>query len=350
MRERRGQQHVVAPVEACQPPCEFVPLQKLRRQRPGGDGSAKRRQHARQEFEIRTPCAAHARLSHHGGDLAEIDVQEGLGERGAIDVGRGFLDLVAEAAQELYRVVHRFYRLRMNVRSDRRGRREADAQAARIALHGLRVGFGRSCDHEGIAGFGATEHIERDGRVAHAARDHAFARRPVPVLAIARPRGYQPARRLQAEKPAACGRNADRAAAVIARRHRHDAGCDGGGGAAARTAGRALDIPGIRGAAEQPRVRDALERQFGQVGLAENHQSRFEVTPHDMGMFGRGDLGEGPAGIARRQAGVVLRAILDQKRNAGERASKRFRQLRAGFAVHQAADRIRLRLRPRALA
>jgi hypothetical protein len=66
-------------------------------------------------------------------------------------------------------------------------------------------------------------------------------------------------------------------------------------------------------------------------------------------MLGRDGVLHRPAGIGRRQAGIVLRAILDQERNASERTGQRFLQLGTGFALHQAADRVRLRLGRRAL-
>jgi hypothetical protein len=102
-------------------------------------------------------------------------VQEGSCELGAVDVWRSLFDLVAEAPQELRRLVHGRHRLRVDLGSDRRGRREGDAQARRIALHRLGVSFGRLGNHKGIAGLSARQNIERRRRVAHAARDHAFA-------------------------------------------------------------------------------------------------------------------------------------------------------------------------------
>ena len=110
-----------------------------------------------------------------------------------------------------------------------------------------------------------------------------------------------------------------------------------------------IEIPGIAGTAEQLRVRHALERKFRQIGLAEHHEPGLEIAPHHMGMFAGDDALHRPAAIGRRQAGIVLRAILDQEGNAGERTGKRLLQLGAGFALHQAADRICLRLGRRAL-
>jgi hypothetical protein len=215
--------------------------------------------------------------------------------------------------------------------------------------HQFRVRLARPGDHEGIAGLATRRDVERRRGVAHAAGDHALARCAVPIFAIGRACGNARARGTQPEQAATGGGNANGAAAVIACRHRYDARRDRGCGAAAGAAGRVIGIPGIAGAAEQLRVRHALERKFRQIGLAENHEPGLEIAPHHMGMFAGNSALHRPAAIGRRQAGIVLRAILDQEGYAGERAGKLLLQLGAGFALHQAADRIRHRVGRRAL-
>ena len=75
--------------------------------------------------------------------------------------------------------------------------------------------------------------------------DHA-----VPAFADQRRQRYAAARGLQADKPGAGGRHADRAAAIRGMRHRHDAGSDQCRRTARRAAAGVAGVPGIAGDAE----------------------------------------------------------------------------------------------------
>ena len=108
-------------------------------------------------------------------------------------------------------------------------------------------------------------------------------------------------------------------------------------------------IPGIVDAAEGARVGHALQRQLRKIRLAEDHKAGLDIAPHDMRMLSGDDTGQRLAATGRRQAGIVLRAVLDQKRHAGKGAGCEPGQLRARLALHQLADRVGLRLRPLAL-
>ncbi|KFI06718.1 hypothetical protein JN27_13645 [Massilia sp. BSC265] len=257
-------------------------------------------------------------------------------QRRAVDLGRRFVHLVPQPPQQLRRMAHRCHRFRMHFGADRRNGREADAQPAGIAPHQFRVGRGGRGDDEGIARLGALQHVERQRGIAHAAREHAFARGAEPDFAHIRPGRHAPARGPQAEQAAACRRDADRAAAVVPGRHRHDAARHGRRGATARAARRVRQVPRIAGPAEQYGIGHALEREFRQVGLAEDDQAGLQVAPHHGRMFPRHVRAHGAAGIGGGQAGIVLQRVLEQEGHAGERSAQWTLQLAARLVFHQA--------------
>ena len=99
-------------------------------------------------------------------------------------------------------------------------------------------------------------------------RQHAVNRQPVPGAALRRQRD-PPALGLQAEQPAPGRRDADRAGAVGAQRGADEPRRHGRGAAAARAAGRALEIPGVARDAERGALGERPLRQLGHVRLAD---------------------------------------------------------------------------------
>ncbi len=110
---------------------------------------------------------------------------------------------------------------------------------------------------------------------------------------------HPPEGRLEADEPAEAGRNADRAGAVGAERQRPQAGRDGGGSAARRSAGRASEVPGIARLAEERIVGRAAPGELRQIGPA--HEDRA-------GRPQRATLGASSGGTksaSRREPNVV---------------------------------------------
>ena len=154
----------------------------------------------------------------------------------------------------------------------RRLRRHRDPQASRLL-----VGFGeerplrRRRDVE-VARLVAAHHVEERRRIAHGARDRPGRAEPERARHERRG-GDAPARRLDAEEPAARRRDADRAAAVAAVRDRREPGCDRGGGAAARAAGRARRVPRVAAVAVQLRLGHRDRPELGRVRLADDREA-----------------------------------------------------------------------------
>ena len=78
-------------------------------------------------------------------------------------------------------------------------------------------------------------------------------------------------RRFEADEAGVARRPPDGAAAIRADRHRHEPGRDARRGPAARAARRKVRVPRVAGRAEEEVRRIALESQFGDIGLADQH-------------------------------------------------------------------------------
>ena len=95
------------------------------------------------------------------------------------------------------------------------------------------------------------------------------------------------ARGLEADQPAAGGRRADRAEAVGGVRHREHARADRRGGAAARAAGDAREIPGIACRAVQLRLAGETQPELAGVGAAEDDEAGALEADHVLAVGGR---------------------------------------------------------------
>jgi hypothetical protein len=177
--------------------------------------------------------------------------------------------------QQPRRLLDSANRLRMHLRPNRRHRRKADPQPPRLTQHRLRIRLGRRRNHKRIPRLRTLQDIQRQSRIPHATRNHPFARRPKPHLANPRPGRHPPARRPQGKQATASRRNPQRPAAIVPGRHRHDARSDGRRRAAAGTARRPRQIPGIIRAPEQLGIGHPANRKLGQIRLAEDDQPAF---------------------------------------------------------------------------
>ena len=161
--------------------------------------------------------------------------------------------------------------------------------------------------------------------VAHAAGEHVMHGSAVHQLAALRSIGGAPAPWLEPEEARVRGRNANRAAAVVGTRRRHDTRCDRRGAATAGPPRRVLAVPGI--ARRSPRVRlgDALGTKLRRVGHAERNQTAGEPAARDSGVLvGRPARAlECRVAPTRRDPLVVLEQVLEQERNAREGTRQR---------------------------
>jgi hypothetical protein len=71
----------------------------------------------------------------------------------------------------------------MHLRPNRRHRSKADPQPPRCTQHRLRIRLGRRRNHKRIPRLRTLQDIQRQSRIPHATRNHAFAGRPKPHLA-----------------------------------------------------------------------------------------------------------------------------------------------------------------------
>ena len=173
-----------------------------------------------------------------------------------------------------------------------RGRREADAEFARIASDLIgKWTCGRRRPVR-IAELRLAGDVEQHGAVAHAARHGMLLAEAAPALARIRRQRDAAARRLHAEDAATrCGR-ADRAAAVACMRGGNDACGHRRSRAARRAAGRALEVPGIVRGAEQDRLGRAGQSEFRRVRFAEDDETGAAIGGDERAVAVRLDLGE----------------------------------------------------------
>ena len=194
--------------------------------------------------------------------------------------GVHLLDLVAERRPAARRRRARRARRRgSSVGVERRERRDADPQPARLARRRRARTARRRRRPRRVAGLGAGEDVEQQRRLAHGARQDAVLQEEA-LAGVGRQRDA-PARRLEADEAAAGGRDAQRAAAVVAVGDRDHAGGDGGRRAAGRAAGRALEVPRVARRAEAPRLGDRQDPPLRQRRRADDDEARVAQPAHD---------------------------------------------------------------------
>ena len=173
---------------------------------------------------------------------------------------------------------------------------------------------------DGVLGIVAGEHLEQEGGVLHGSRDGADG-----VHGIGG--GHHAARAdaavggLEADHAAVRAGNADRAAIVTADRAEAEPGGDRGGGAGRRSAGDAVEIPGIVGGAEAAGGAGAGECHLIQVQLAEEDDARGLQAPGDLCVFGGDSILEdlrGRRGEDARGVDVVLEGDGNAVQAAGD--------------------------------
>ena len=95
------------------------------------------------------------------------------------------------------------------------------------------------------------------------------------------PTETRPRAGLRPDEPAARRRDPDRAAAVVAVRHRDHPGGDGRGRAAARTARRPVGVPRVAGRAEPARLGRRQDAHLRHRGLADDHEPGVAEPAHE---------------------------------------------------------------------
>ena len=124
--------------------------------------------------------------------------------------------------------------------------------------------------------------VQEERRVRHRPRDAAVHGHPQPVALRADRDAV--ALGLQPEEPAVRRRVADRAGPVGGVGERDHPGRDGARAAPAGPAGRALGVPRVPGDAEGLRLGVAVDRELGQVGLADHDRARPAQPRNQLGV------------------------------------------------------------------
>jgi hypothetical protein len=165
--------------------------------------------------------------------------------------------------------------------------------------------------------------------------------------------GHPPGRRLEADQPGVRRGPADRAAAVRADGERRQARRHRGHGAAARPAGGEAEVPWVPGRAEQAVAGVALDRELGDVGLADDDRARAAAQARDRQLV----LIRHEAGVEERSPGrphparekVVLhrdRHAIEGTQNPAARAAPVARARLLAGGVVESDDRVERRVEP----
>ncbi len=182
----------------------------------------------------------------------------------------------------------------------------------------------------------STDRVERGGGVAHAAAHNVI---DGPVLDDGvkhRVPRIEPARSLQTDKAAAARGDADRPAAIGGVRHRHNAGRDGGSRAAARSAGRAVEVPRVAAWAEQFGLGEWHKPHFRHVRFTESDETGCLEALDDGAVHLGHKIGEQPTAAGLGCAGEARSQVFDEERHAGEDAIRAHRIRDAPRLVVQA--------------
>ena len=227
------------------------------------------------------------------------------------------LDLVAERREQLTGGMHPAHALRADVDAERVGSRHRHAQAARIAAHRRRVRLDRPRGPGGVADLVARQHVEQLRRLHDGPRQHAVAGEE--RVAEVRSARDPAAARLQADQPAAGGGDPERAAAVVAVRHRDHARRHGSGRAARRASRRAFEVPRVVRDAGVPRLGRRQDPEFRHVRGPDHDEAGVAQAADQVGVVARPVPGEELRREVHAQAGD-RDVRLDRDRHAGERA------------------------------
>ena len=131
-----------------------------------------------------------------------------------------------------------------------------------------------------VARIGTGHDVQRHRRVEHGARQHALAD-DVGKRGVGGILRDAPVARLQPDQAGVGGRDADRAATVVAVVEGIDAGSREGRGAAGRSSRRVPEIPGTARRALQRRVGERLPAELGRRALAEkDHAGGAQTLRH----------------------------------------------------------------------
>ena len=231
---------------------------------------------------------------------------------------RRLFHLVAQRRQQPGGVVQGRQAVGMHAVAEHRLRTEGDAQPAGLAARFVDEAPRLRRRRVGRPGIGAGRGIEQRGAVAHRAGQRVFDRHAMPELAMVRTGGRHAAAGLEAEQAAAGSGNADRATAVAATGHRHQARRHRGGRAAAGAAWRMRGRPGVaRGAAGQG-LGVGREAELRRVGAAEHQQPGRPVAPHQFAVVRHRHRGQAAVAVAGGLAGDRGDQVLHQEGHAGE--------------------------------
>ena len=226
-------------------------------------------------FELRggrRAAEAHAPVADHPRHHRQPDSGEEIIEVLAVDVGLGFLDVMAEAFTQRGDVTHRALAIGVHRRRRDGLGAEGDAQTARIDTDFRGERAQRRRREIRRAEIGAGGDVEHQRVVQHSACDHVFRQQTGAAdITVFRAQRIASARGLEADQAAHRGRNAGRTATVIGVRYRHHTRRHCRTGTARRTTRRARQIPGI--------ARCAVELGFG--GRLGGELRCIGLTNHD---------------------------------------------------------------------
>ncbi len=200
---------------------------------------------------------------------------------------------------------------------ERVGERHRDPQLAGVAAHRERVRLGRPRRPRRVARLVAGQHVEQQRGLGDRAREHAV--RHQERVAEVGPARDAPAARLQADEPAAGGRDPQRPAAVARMRERDEAGRDRRRGAAGRAARRARRVPRVARGPGVARLGRRQDPELGHVRRADDHEARLAQPADEVRVVRRP--------VSREEARAEVHALpghgdvrLDPDRHARERA------------------------------
>ena len=257
----------------------------------------------------------------------EIDDGIGAGQReerrydgGAVDLGISFLHVVAEVSAELRGLGEGIEALVLDLGAVRRLGGPGDPQTTG---RGTDLGLERSRRRRSdvrITRPGCRGRVEQRRAIAHAQRHRVLGRAAAEAFTRVGRERVAPTGGLETDQPAAGGWSANGPKAVAGVGHRQHAGSDGSGGAAARAAGDAREVPRRARRAEELGLAGQRESQLARVGAAEEDEAgaleAFDVLAVDRG---RRRIGEEARAACHRQPGHDSGEVFQEKRHPAER-------------------------------